>query len=313
MSVGLSMSEVADAPLQAAESAGTLLRRAREAAGLHVAALAVALKVPVRKLEALEDDRFADMGDAVFVRALASSVCRTLKVDAQPILERLPRTSAPRLVKDTDGINTPFRAPADGPQPTWLDTVRQPVPLAVIALVIGALVIFFLPARFTDEKATVTAGTSASQAPAHVTVPVPAQVVPTQPAQEPPATHVAAAPMIIPAAPQANAAPAPSASQAAPVSVPVAAAVAAPASAPQATTGIVVLRTQGESWVEVVDAKGNAAVRKIMAAGETAGASGVLPLSVTVGRADMTRVEVRGKPFDLKPVSRDNVARFEVK
>ena len=31
-----------------AESAGTLLRRAREAAGLHVASLAVALKVPVR-------------------------------------------------------------------------------------------------------------------------------------------------------------------------------------------------------------------------------------------------------------------------
>ncbi|WP_457306933.1 helix-turn-helix domain-containing protein, partial [Polaromonas sp. P5_E6] len=38
-------------------TAGTLLREAREAAGIHIAALAVSLKVPVKKLEALELDR----------------------------------------------------------------------------------------------------------------------------------------------------------------------------------------------------------------------------------------------------------------
>ena len=37
--------------------AGALLRQAREASGLHIAALAVLLKVPVKKLEALESDR----------------------------------------------------------------------------------------------------------------------------------------------------------------------------------------------------------------------------------------------------------------
>ena len=62
-------------------SAGTLLREAREAAGLHVSTLAANLKVPVRKLEALEEDRYDLLPDAVFVRALASSVCRTLKVE----------------------------------------------------------------------------------------------------------------------------------------------------------------------------------------------------------------------------------------
>ena len=82
-----------------AVTAGTLLRRAREAAGLHVAALAVSLKVPVRKLEALESDRYDLLPDAVFVRALASSVCRTLKIDPQPVLDRLPQTAAPRLVQ----------------------------------------------------------------------------------------------------------------------------------------------------------------------------------------------------------------------
>jgi cytoskeleton protein RodZ len=50
-----------------------------------------------------------------------------------------------------------------------------------------------------------------------------------------------------------------------------------------------------------------------LAAGEEVGASGVLPLAAVVGRVDATQVQVRGKPFDLSAVSRDNVARFEVK
>ncbi|MGQ2981241.1 MAG: RodZ domain-containing protein [Polaromonas sp.] len=50
-----------------------------------------------------------------------------------------------------------------------------------------------------------------------------------------------------------------------------------------------------------------------MAAGEAAGASGALPLAAVVGRVDATQVQVRGRPFDLGPVSKDNVARFEVK
>src|SRR3954467_4745083 len=83
-------------------TAGAMLRRAREAAGLHIAALAVALKVPVRKLEALEENRLDQLPDAGFMRALASSVCRALKIDSQPVLDRLPQTAAPRLVQDGD-------------------------------------------------------------------------------------------------------------------------------------------------------------------------------------------------------------------
>jgi cytoskeleton protein RodZ len=72
-------------------------------------------------------------------------------------------------------------------------------------------------------------------------------------------------------------------------------------------------RTKGPSWVEVRDAKGVVTIRKLLEAGQWAGASGTLPLQVTVGRVDQTEVQVRGKPFDLGPVAKDNVARFEVK
>lgn len=299
------MSEVAEAPVpvQAEASAGTLLRRAREAAGLHVAALAVSLKVPVRKLEALEDGRHDELGDAVFVRALASSICRTLKVDAQPILDRLPQTSAPRLVRDTDGLNAPFRAPGDGPAPNWIQTLRQPVPLAVLALLVGAVAIYFLPPMAVEEK--LAAAMSEPAAPAAA----PEGLAPAAPVATPVAMPVAMA--SLPAASTAAAAAAPGLAASQPGA---AVAVAAPLpGAAQAAGGIVVLRTRGESWVEVLDAKGAVALRKIMAPGETVGASGALPLTVTVGKADMTEVEVRGRRFDLQPVSKDNVARFEVK
>ena len=54
--------------------------------GLHIAALAAAIKVTPRKLEALETDRFDELPDATFTRALAQTVCRTLKIDAAPVL-----------------------------------------------------------------------------------------------------------------------------------------------------------------------------------------------------------------------------------
>jgi cytoskeleton protein RodZ len=47
--------------------------------------------------------------------------------------------------------------------------------------------------------------------------------------------------------------------------------------------------------------------------GDSAGTSGALPLSVVVGRADVTQVEIKGKPFNLAAIAKDNVARFEVK
>ena len=70
---------------------------------------------------------------------------------------------------------------------------------------------------------------------------------------------------------------------------------------------------KGSSWVEVTDAKGAVLMRRNLAEGEAVGTSGALPLSVVVGRADVTEVEIKGKPFNLSPIAKDNVARFEVK
>ena len=90
-------------------------------------------------------------------------------------------------------------------------------------------------------------------------------------------------------------------------------AVAVPAAPALPTSGVVVFTASGNSWIEVTDSKGLVVLRRMLNAGETAGASGVLPLTAVVGRADATQVQVRGKAFDLSAFAKDNVARFEVR
>lgn len=302
---------MSDAAVATGPSAGALLRQAREAAGLHVAALAVSLKVPVRKLEALEGDRYDQLTDAVFARALASSVCRTLKVDPQPVLDRLPQTSAPRLIQDHEGIGAPFRAPGDVAPPGWREHFRRPVTVAVAALLIGAVVILVLPNLRSEAPLLAMPRAETAEVPLAASVDVPAAgpadsvVAPADAGAAPGAITVTSVAINPPAAAAVPAA--------APASAPVAAApvINTPAVAPAA--GVVVFKASGPSWIEVTDSQGNIALRRLLASGESAGASGALPLAVTVGSVNTTTVEVRGKPFDLGKLSRDNVARFEIK
>ena len=297
------------------QGAGELLKQAREAAGLHIAALAVLLKVPVKKLEALEADRMDLLPDAVFIRALASSVCRTLKIDASPVLARLPRTEAPKLTYQGSGINTPFRSPGDGPGPSFWAQVSRPAVLAGLVLLLAALVLIFLPfiktnlnevkSQATDPRATppVTAGSTAYTGAGK--------------------TATSSLPIAVPAAPMS---PTASADVATPAqtgsgtSSPFKALTAGMESPtfvvtpkPPTDTDVIVFTAKGQSWVEATDATGQVVLRRVLNAGETTGASGVLPLKVVIGSVNETQVQIRGKAFDLNAVAKDNVARFEVK
>ena len=315
-------------------SAGGLLKQAREAAGLHIAALAVALKVPVKKLEALESDRFDLLPDAVFVRALASSVCRTLKIDAAPVLQQLPQTSSPKLTYQGAGINAPFRAPGDGPGPSIWTQISRPAVLAGLILLMGALVLIFLPALKTgvsEAKSDLLSGTTDGESVKVAVVPpvLPVPVVPdmsradaikpsTGDRESASQAMAASSALLVPVQATSTtsaSSPVTSTSQARP-SASVAQPIAAPgnpASAAMTSTGIVVFSAKSESWVEVTDSKGQVVLRRILNAGEVVGGTGALPLSAIVGRADATSVQVRGKAFDLNAVAKDNVARFEVK
>jgi cytoskeleton protein RodZ len=270
-------------------SAGALLRAAREASGLHVAALAVAMKVPVKKLEALEADRFDLLPDAVFVRALASSVCRALKVDPLPVLAKLPQSTAPRLGSDDRGINAPFHSPGSGKRFVVPDMLTKPASIAVLVLLVGAVLLVMLPDHVLTGKELVGAQV------------IPAAQLPVEPVKT--ETKIPVASTTAPMQPIAAVVPSPVSPPALELAQP----------APVVVDGILGFKARGASWVEVTDAKGVVQFRKTLASGDRAVASGTPPLSVVIGRADVTDVEVRGVAFPLDALAKDNVARFEVK
>ena len=288
---------------QAGASAGALLRQARQSAGMDIAVLASALKVPVNKLQALENDDFAVLPDAVFARALASSVCRTLKVDPAPVLGQLPQGQAPRLVGDKDGLNAKFKDPQDKAPTLRLPAASRGVSLTVLALLAAAAAVYFLPSGMLEfdlarapAPAPAQAVVEASQENGSVSEPVPgaeSAVSAQSPASDVPAAAPTAA---VPAA-----------------AVPMVAASVASAAGTVVASALLEFRATAESWVQVRDAAGAVVFERTLKAGESAQAPGKPPLSVVVGKVNATEVMVRGAPFDLSTVARENVARFEVK
>lgn len=292
------------------------LREAREAAGLHIAALAAALKVPVRKLEALEAGRYSELPDLTFARALASSACRQLKVDPAPILQQIPLRASPNLGDHSHSLNAPFNPGRDEEPINPLSWLSRPALLAAIALLLGALVIVFLP-RAESPPAVASVAEPVAAEPPVVAEPVAAQEPAGAAVQEGvlPVSADTASPVVAPAAGNVAVVPA-DATPAAVVAAGVPPAVAIPPTTPAATSSpgsLLSIAATGESWVEVVNGSGNIVAKRLLQAGDVIEFSAAPPYSVLLGKADAAQVSVRGKPFDTAPFARSNVARFEVK
>ena len=265
-------------------TAGSLLRQARLAQGLHIGALAASIKVTQRKLELLESDQFDQLPDATFTRALAQAVCRTLKVDAAPVLALLPPPLSHRLEQVSEGLNTPF---ADRPGrlvPREWASVATPALWLAALLVLGTAVVYFLPAgwsfvpKVSDVKATVAVPAPAA---ASMAVPLVETTAPPQAAASEPAA----------AAPPAASEPVPNA----------------------AAARLVEVRTTASSWIEITDASGQAVLSRLLQAGEAVPLDGALPMKVRIGNASGTQLSFRGQPVALAPFTRDNIARLELK
>jgi len=145
-------------------TAGALLRGYRTDLGLAIDALASAMRVPVAKLQALEDDRLDVLPDAVFARALALAVCRQLKADAAPVLALLPGQDVSRLAaKDERGLDFPLHRPSLLPESSLLMLRAWFTPMRLAALAVLAL------AFFIAVGPDVSLGTSGDHMPASQT------------------------------------------------------------------------------------------------------------------------------------------------
>jgi cytoskeleton protein RodZ len=251
------------------------------------------MKVPQRKLEALEADRYEQLPDMTFTRALAQSVCRTLKIDARPVLERLPEAhDMPRLAQVSGGLNAPFRERPGRDEPREWNWLRRPVFWATLLVLAGAAALALMPERLLRLPRLGAAPTPVVEVASPVASPVVA-----------PAAQSTTAPV----APSEGVASAPASGDAAVSTAPVQAS-ATVTSGP----GLLTLRTTAASWVEVQDANGQNLLSRSLQPGETVGIDGALPLRVTVGNAAATQVSFRGQPVDLSLNTRDNVARLQL-
>jgi len=286
----------ADAPMPPATSAGALLRQARQAQGMHIAVLATAIKVTPRKLEALENDRFDELPDATFTRALAQTVCRTLKIDPAPVLALLPRPPGHRLEQVGEGINAPFRDRPGLNQGSEASLLGSPAVWAPLLILILAGVVYVLPPGTVSlpsvRPASAPAAASTRTAPAPTATGVPV----AQPVAVPPAP---AASIVVETVHSVPAVPDPAAST--------------PAAAAAPIAGVLQLRVSGESWVEVLDGRGQTLLSRLLQPGEAVGVDGAAPLRLTIGNAGATQVSFRGRSVELAGYTRDNVARVELR
>lgn len=291
-------------------SAGAMLRNAREARGLHRDAVAAALKVPVKKIEALENDALDALPDAVFARALAASMCRALRVESAPILARLPGATRTGLADADKTINANFRG---GSERTGRGAWRSSRGLVavIVLLLIGAVVLHFMPESLLGAfrislQNTTQRGTVQDELASNAAVARPGSLASdaantqTGSVIEPVAVERLATPQLSAEATTAAAA----------TSLPVASA----SSVPVAGLQLVNFAVRSEAWITVTDSHNTVLLKRTVPAGEAVGVSSSLPLSVVVGRAQGVDVQVRGRPFDLKPLTGPGgVARFSVK
>lgn len=296
---------------------GGALRQAREAQGLTVQDVASKLRLGPKQIEAIEADNFAKLPEPTIVRGFIRNYAKLLKINAEPLLDAytviVPSNTQHQLtVKPSSNMQV---TSGDKPKPSsyiwaglfallalgaWLfyqSYIAKPSPIKPSANVevLEPLPEPALPAAErapdlqTSTEITLPPAADATglPAPAAATLPAPVETPPTAPSSIP-AT-------ITPNAPPVSAMPV----------------EAAPAVAPAGMSKLEFNATQ-ETWVSVADDSGREIFNKIIFAGSRESLDITPPVNVTVGNAGATSISMNGKPVELAPHMRGNVARLKL-
>lgn len=320
-----------------------LLRQTREAAGLSVEVMAANLKVPVRKLEALEEGRYESLPDRTFARALAASACRQLGIDPTPVLADIPGLKIEPLVNTVRAGSTPFKDPNEPRGWSFMSWLKRPAVLFSLLAVLASAALWGLPGDWLPSEG-VAAWVEAPAKPESIVTnePTKSEIYNTEPVQ-PVSTSVVDGLVSRPSAealsavtPSNDIAPVAGSQIEAPSSVSGGSSQilgqpprggetgsaassehgGASASALPVTPrsdAVLSVVAHDESWVEVLGPAGAVQVQRLLRPGERVDLAGPAPYRVLVGKAEAVVVTVRGTSFDLQPVTRNSVARFEIR
>lgn len=255
---------------------GFVLRRAREARGQSISDVVQVIRFSAHQIEALERDDYASLPGATSVRGLVRNYARFLKLDAAPLLTQLD-PAVP--VTETD-----VRPPANmggAEQPTIVERVRPRFIVAGVAILLVALGGYWLATLAGDGALSsllqAVSGRSAAVGQASVSAP---SIVPV----------VQPAPAVVAESP----------------SVP---AGEIPAMPPFAGLRV---EFDDRSWIEIRDATQKIVFVGEYPAGTRQNVEGKAPFQVWIGRASAVRVFIGERSIDLKPHTREEVARFSL-
>lgn len=273
-----------------ATGVGQELAAAREARGLALADVAQQLKFAPRQLEALEQERFEALPGATFVRGMVRNYARLLKVDADPLLERIAGRAE---VPDSNRLAARYHQPVP-----FSDSARRST-FVYLGLSLGVLVLVGA-VGFQWHQERTTAAKSAARSQKAQSVATAARPVPAPPARElkraaAPVTPVAAHKVSEAQAEEKTIAPA-----------------AAPAPAPRPGPHRLVVRTEEEAWIEIKDSADRMLVSSLNPPGSERVVRGRPPYTVVIGNASSVRVTYDNKPVDLAPHTRADVARLTI-
>jgi cytoskeleton protein RodZ len=282
----------AEAGGSAPETLGQLLRNARLAQDLTVEQIATELRIEVKQLNALEDDRLEDIGVPVFVKGYLKQYGHRLGVDVRDLLSLYYRQTklADVQVRPSRPINLRDERRIRG----WI--------LAAIVLlaVVAGLAVWWWRGGSFDVVGSFT----------RAIAPQPQSTAAPPPEREP--EPVAPTQALGPAESgetAADAAPEPGLAE------PPAVSPALPLTEAEGRVFTVPLAIEfgTESWTEVTDAAGARLVYGLQAAGRRLTVRGTPPFAVVLGDASAVQLTVDGQPYDIPRRRRgDNFARFSV-
>lgn len=258
---------------------GLRLRQGREKAGLSIEQVGQQLKLPVAIVEAMERDDWQRLGAPVYVRSYLGSYLRLVGLPAalaEPVAQNGP---APKLV--SLGSGSRVRHALD-------HSVRNLVYLVMTAVLVIPVVLVARHYQSDGRAEVLTLEPEGSL--------VPARAITADPAPAPPAAI--------------EAAPAPASAGIADPA-PVMASMAPFQKAEPAAIGLL-LRFNGESWIETLDAAGARVERGLVASGSERRYAPGQVAHITLGNADAVDVSFAGESVDLAPFRAANVARFAV-
>jgi cytoskeleton protein RodZ len=323
---------------------GAVLAGERQARGWSVEYVASHLKLAIRQIHALEEDRYEALPSPVVIRGFIRIYAKMLGIDSTALVAGLPATPAPvdAQIRPSRTLSTPFSEsslPLRG---------QHEAPLGrIVWIVLGVLVIVAVLAALKYgnwgeiknssllQRLHIGSTTSDSTAPkpeaaapdadsadpatrpavvADNESTVPSEVVaePSEPAVSAaaPAPVAAAVVPVTPTAPVASA-PAPAAA-AAPANAVVTPAPATPLIAANLANPLQLTINQ-DSWIEIRRADKSIVVSRIMKAGTTEAFDVNEPMSLIVGNAAGVDATLRGKALALASTTSNNVARLDLK